>query len=257
MLYLFTLIISFLVSIASLHSQSIDLAQYEKSVFSQCGEDGVIEKIFQLIGTSSKYYVEFGAMDGHAYSNTKYLREFKGWAGLLMDCEYEDFSINLHKHLITAENINELFEMHNVPNDLDLLSIDVDGNDFYIWLALNEKYRPRLVVIEYNPNYIPPIDCVIPYNPTHRWDRTRYFGASITAFYKIGLQKKYTLVYAGGGNLYFIPDELVSVSFKDANNVFRLFQLGKHNPDPKNRPFISSDEAIRSWEEGNFLVEKN
>ena len=60
-----------------------------------------------------------------------------------MDCDYNDSSINLHKHHITAENINDLFELHGVPNDLDLLSIDIDGNDFYIWKALDEKYRPK------------------------------------------------------------------------------------------------------------------
>ncbi|MCB1068342.1 MAG: hypothetical protein KDK56_09160 [Simkania sp.] len=246
------IILCFLFSMMKLQAETVNLVQYEKKIFSQAGEDGVIEQIFNMIGISTKYYVEFGAIDGHAYSNTKYLREFKGWTGLLMDCDYEDLSINLHKHFITAENINELFELHNVPYDLDLLSIDIDGIDFYVWHALDEKYRPRLVVIEYNPNFPPPLDYVIPYNPAHQWDHTRYFGASISALYKLGLQKKYTLVYGRGGNLYFISDELVTASFQNANDIFKLYQNGFHVPDPKNRPLISSDEALRSWSERSF-----
>jgi len=158
-------LVLFLFSGLALQAGDIDLRQYERKVYCQTGEDGVIEQIFNLIGTSFRYYVEFGAMDGHAYSNTKYLREAKGWTGLLMDCGYEDLSINLHKHHITAENINELFELYNVPYDLDLLVIDIDGNDFYIWKALDEKYRPRLLVIEHNGNYAPPTRCRHPLQP--------------------------------------------------------------------------------------------
>lgn len=249
MLYRAMLILCFTFSALVLQAGEINLKHYEKQVFSQHGEDGVIEKIFDVIGTSSQYYVEFGAMDGHAYSNTKYLRDSKGWTGLLLDCGYEDLSINLHKHFITAENINELFELYNVPYDLDLLSIDIDGNDFYIWHALDEKYRPRLIVIEYNPNFFPHLDFVIPYNPTHRWDNTSYFGASIAALYKLGRLKEYTLVYGGGGNLYFIADEYVTASFKNANNIYKLYERSFHAPDLKERPYISSDEARRRWDE--------
>ena len=86
---------------------------------------------------------------------------------------------------------------------------------------------------------------MIPYNPNHQWDNNLYFGASIAALYKLGRLKQYTLVYGGGGNLYFIPDELVGTSFVDSNNIYKIFQHGIHAPDPKNRPFIKSDEALK------------
>src|ERR1700733_8311048 len=79
-------------------AQAINLRSYEKRLISQNGEDGVIEKIFNIIGTKSAYYVEFGAGDGHLCSNTKYLREKHHWKGLLLDGFYPDnASINLHK----------------------------------------------------------------------------------------------------------------------------------------------------------------
>ncbi|WP_420422351.1 hypothetical protein [Simkania sp.] len=215
---------------ANLKANPLILQLHEKRVFSQCGEDGIIEYIFSQIGTSSKYYVEFGALDGHIASNTKYLREFKGWTGLLIDCSYENHQINLHKHFITAENINTLFELHHVPYDLDLLSIDIDGNDFYVWHALDEQYRPRLVVIEYNGNFPPNQSVVISYNSQHRWDGSRYFGANITAMQQLGRLKGYTLVYAdsSGCNLFFIPDELVPDSFTDTNDVHVLYRAHCH-----------------------------
>ena len=232
------------------NKEVIDLSDYLSQICSQNGEDGVIEHIFDIIGNSSKFYVEFGATDGNWLSNTKHLREAKGWSGLLMDCDYENPLINLHKHTITAENINDLFEQYEVPADLDLLSIDIDGNDFYIWKALDKKYRPRLVVIEHNANYPPTQDMIIPYNPNHVWDGTTYFGANITALYNLARQKGYSLIYAepSGCNLFFIPDELANHPFLNMNNIFGLYEplVGKtfHHYDPLQRPVISSQEAL-------------
>lgn len=98
------------------------MANFERSVYSQNGEDGVIEKIFEVIGTSSEYFVEFGAADGVWLSNTANLRLNKSWNGLLLEGNNEDLSINLHKEFITAENITEIFDKYNVPYDLDLFT---------------------------------------------------------------------------------------------------------------------------------------
>jgi len=117
----------------------VDLNNYEKKVFSQFDEDGILDKIFSLIGTHSKTYVEFGASDGRE-CNTHYLREVLGWTGLLMDGGFENLQINLRRHFITTRNINQLFQRYNIPKEFDLLSIDVDGNDFYIWKKICEEY---------------------------------------------------------------------------------------------------------------------
>lgn len=238
----------------------VDLLQSERSVYSQMGEDGVIEAIFRLIGTDSKYYVEFGAWDGKFLSNTKLLRVRHKWKGLLLDSDHQNPSINLHKAFITAENINDLFKKHRVPKNLDLLSIDIDFNDFYIWKALDNSYRPRVIVIEYNSAHLPHEDKVVLYDPHYTWDRTDYFGASILAYANLGKSKGYTLVYAEqkGVNLFFVRTDLLENRpwvFKDAANVSKLYRPpsygiyatgkdGRHAVDPLKRPYISSVELL-------------
>lgn len=234
----------------------IDLSQFEACIYSQNGEDGVIKKIFEHIGTSSKYYVEFGGYDGYTGSNTRYLRENLQWKGLLMDGGYENSEINLQREFITAENINHLFEKYHVPYDVDFISIDIDYNDFYIWKALDNKYRPRVVVVEYNATHLADEDKVVEYRPTYLNDWTNYFGASILAYYNLGRSKGYSLVYADkqGVNLFFVRDDLLKkIKFKNTNEVAKLYQApkygsgpnGGHPQDPENRKYLASKEILR------------
>lgn len=236
--------------------EEIDLSTYERTVFSQNGEDGITEKILEIIGTSSNYYVEFGGYDGNTGSNAKILRE-AGWQGLMMDGGYEDLSINLRKEFITAENITELFDKYGVPYDLDFLSIDIDFNDFYVWKGLSEKYQPALIIIEYNASHLPGEDKVVVYDPYRMGDCTNYYGASILAMYNLGRKKGYSLVYAEkqGVNLFFIRDDLVqkaAYSFKNINNVEKLYASpkyghgpnGGHMQDPFYRKFVKSTDIL-------------
>lgn len=211
-----------------IHSEEIDLLPYERQLISQQGEDGIIEKIFRVIGTTSKYYVDFGASDGHVCSNTKYLREYYGWTGLQMDGRHENRSINLFKEYVNAENIVPLFTKYNVPEEFDFLSLDIDYNDFYVWKALSEKYSPRVVCIEYNCAFGPDQDKVIIYDPNGSWDCTDYCGASMLAMYRLGLYLGYTLVYqeSNAVNLFFIRNDVLAAAkdhFKNQNDVEKLF----------------------------------
>lgn len=249
---LFLLIASF----SSLLAEEIDLSRYETSIYSQNGEDGVIAKIFKLFNPSSRFCVEFGAYDGMTGSNTYLLRK-QGWDCLLLDRMYEIPELKLYKAFITAENINELFEMHGVPHEFDLLSIDIDYNDFYIWKALDEKYKPAVVVIEYNATHLPDEDKVIKYKPYFCGDGTNYYGASILALYNLGRSKGYSLVYAeqAGVNLFFIRDEIIQkfgLHFQHMNDVKKIYcsptygkgPNGGHRQDPKNREYLSSKELL-------------
>jgi hypothetical protein len=235
----------------------IDLASFEKHVCSQNGEDGIIEAIFSKIGTSSKYCVEFGAHDGFIASNTLRLRT-SGWKALLLDDRHENISINLHKAFICKENINALFEQYKVPHDLDFLSIDIDFNDFHVWQALSDSYRPRLIVIEYNATFLPNEDKVVPYAATGYGDGTNYFGASIRAMYNLGRKKGYCLVYAEntGANLFFVREDLLknqSFCFKNVNNVDKLYKKptygngpnGGHRQDPLKRAYTTSKQLLQ------------
>lgn len=203
------------------HSQ--DLRNFEKRVFSQNGEDGIIEEIFRRIGTTNKYFVEFGIEDG-SECNTRHLMENKGWKGLLIDggeshCKSARQRADIYGSkvlcsFVTAENIESLFHQSQVPADLDLLSIDIDGNDYWVWKAMTH-FRPRVLLIEYNASYPPPENWIMPYNKNHLYDGTSYFGASLVALNELCGDKGYTLVACdkAGVNAFFIRNELITNEF--------------------------------------------
>lgn len=194
-----------------------NLIKNKKSIFSQTIEDGIIEEIFKNIGTTNKYFVEFGAWDGTHLSNTANLRINEKWMGLLL--EGNEKKAEEHSHIthafVTAENINKLFEVNNVPKEFDLMSIDIDGNDFWVWNAIDDsKFSPRVVIIEYNCNFADQYrSCAVKYCP--ETDTTipsiYYYSASIPALKKLGESKGYSLVFRVNlHNLFFIKTELLN-----------------------------------------------
>lgn len=191
-----------------------DIKKFEKRVFSQNGEDGILESIYQLIGTTNKYFVEFGVEDGKE-CNTRYLREKHGWYGLLMDMNYANEQVK--QEAVTAGNVETLFSKYKVPKDFDLLSIDIDSYDYWVWKAIKD-YSPRVVVIEYNSGLENNRALAINPNPntfsTYHED-FRGGGANLIALYKLGKEKGYTLVgcESKGINAFFIRDELVENHF--------------------------------------------
>ena len=245
-------------SIGTLQADEIDLSKYEKKIYSQNGEDGVAIEIFNLIGVLSKSYVEFGTESG-AECNTHVFRE-EGWSGLLMDGNWENPSINLRKEFVTAENIVSLFEKYEIAEEFDLLSIDIDFNDFYLWKKISEKYRPRVVIIEYNASHLPDEDKIVFYDPNGGWDRSNYYGASILSLYRLGRAYGYSLVYAEsvGVNLFFIRDDIISslesqgITFKNINDVNAIYRYprygwgpnGGHGQDQLFRPFTSAEDVL-------------
>lgn len=202
------------------------LNKYEFNIYSQTGEDGIIEEIFRRIGTTNKYFVEFGVSDG-LENNTAYLL-LKGWKGLWLegsDVFYKKiiktFKVAVHDGylkvknvFIDGENIEKLFDENNVPEEMDLLSIDIDGNDYWVWKSIN-KYKPRVVVIECNPFFGPTVPVVMKYNPKHVWDRSSFFGSSVKSLELLGRQKGYTLVGCNfvGNDTFFVRDDLVKDMF--------------------------------------------
>lgn len=185
-----------------------DLRSHERHVYSQGGEDGVIARIFARIGTRNRRFVEFGAWDGQHWSNTANLRLHAGWTGLLIDRDGARRNEALVvADTITAENVNEVFARHGVPHDLDLLSMDIDGNEYWVWQAL--RYRPRLVVVEYNMGFGLDVAKTIAYRHDHVWDETSYHGASLAALRKLGRRKGYSLIHTDGWvpNAFFVADE--------------------------------------------------
>ena len=180
----------------------MNLNLHEKKVYSQNGEDGLIEYIFDKIGIKYYYCVEFGVESG-AECNTRYFIEKYKSDFLHMDSSFESDIIK--KELITSENIESLFAKYNVPKYFDLLSIDIDFNDYYVWKAI-ENYYPTVVIIEYNAHIPPDESKVVKYGPYRTWDGTDYFGASLLALKNLGDKKGYRLIACdnNGVNAFFV-----------------------------------------------------
>ena len=194
------------------------LTHFERKVYSQNGEDGILAEIFRRIGAGGKYAIEFGIEDGSECCTRNLF--VQGWRGLMLEGSpaqakraVERFGNNADVRvaceMMTAENIIDLFRRYGVPEAPDLLVIDIDGNDYWVWRAILAAYRPRVVVIEYNARWIPPTDWVMPYDPNHRGSGDTYFGASLTSLVKLGTAHGYQLVTcdSAGVNASFIRDD--------------------------------------------------
>lgn len=213
-------------SMSPRHQDSRCLLRSGYRVYSQNEEDGILDEIFRRIGARSRYFVEFGVGDG-LENNTLY-RLLRGWRGAWIEGDREraeliakrtarmraSGALALKHAFITAENIEDLFDELAVPESFDLLSIDIDGNDYWVWRAI-EHYAPRVVVIEYNAGFGPSAEWVLRYDPDFTWDGTRNVGASLKSLELLGLEKGYRLVGCNlkGINAFFVRADLVKDQF--------------------------------------------
>jgi hypothetical protein len=187
-----------------------------RKVHSENDEDGTIEAIFQDIPPQSRYFVEFGI--GPNWQDKQYLHGLegncvwlleKGWRGLFMDGDRHPDRFSVRQEFITPLNVNSLLRKYEVPENVDLVSIDIDGQDYWIWMALD--YRPAVVVIEYNSNFPTLAQSVtVPFDLKFRWDYTKYHGASLGALVTLARDKGYRLVHANGVNAFFVRTNILA-----------------------------------------------
>lgn len=208
------------------YSDGLRLNTHEAKVYSQGGEDGILQEIFRRIGTTNKVFCEFGASDG-IQNNTVFLLNI-GWSGLWIEGgeaavrratqRYASYigsgKLKVQQAFVTAENIESLFQKADLPEAFDLLSIDIDRNDYYVWAAIT-RYQPRAVVIEFSSVFPPGIDWVIPYDANKLWDGSSRTGATLTAYERLGRAKGYALVGCSlsGVNAFFVREDLAQGKF--------------------------------------------
>jgi len=199
-----------------------ELELHEYSVYSQHGEDGILQTLFAKLPVDHKFIVEFGAHDGIKMSNSRYWINEQGWSAFLIESDRRFFralselyagqqKIRLLRSLVTPENIDALFSAANVPHNFEILSIDIDSIDFYVWEGLS-TFRPKVVVIESNPSIPPGQDYVVPRDKALDYGGSSREGASIAALHRLGVSKGYQLIYSelSGANLFFVDNPLVS-----------------------------------------------
>lgn len=196
------------------------LHQVEFQVFSQWGDDGIIQYLISKIDIPHKTFVEFG-VENYRESNTRFLLINNNWSGMVMDGSAENidyikqdmvswaFDLQAKHSFITKENINELLSQTGFPEELGILSIDIDGNDYWVWKEIT-VVRPIIVIVEYNSVFGPENSWTILYDPDYQRDTVNagmlYFGASITAFCDLANEKGYSFLgcNSNGNNAYFV-----------------------------------------------------
>jgi len=196
-----------------------DLTRFEMTVYSQNGEDGVIAEILRRIGPGRREFVEFGIGRG-TEGNCVALADVFGWSGLFMEGDAEAARSLAWKYRdstpvrtlcarITAENIDQLLRDNGVSSEPDVVSIDIDGNDLWIWRAMTHT-RPRVLVIEYNAHLDHRRPLVQPYDPDWVWSGTDWFGASLCALELVAARKGYRLIHTelAGVNAFFVRSDL-------------------------------------------------
>jgi hypothetical protein len=191
------------------------LSDFARDVHSQGGEDGILERIFELLGVTHGWCVEFGAWDGIHLSNTRHLIESAGWNGVLIEADpskCRELEANVSPFPgVTARcafvgfdppgDLDTILAQTETPVEFDLLSIDVDGNDFHIWEAVR-NYRPKVVVVEINPTIPNHVEFV------QARDMAVQQGSSARSLVRLGNEKGYELVATTQCNVIFVRDDL-------------------------------------------------
>jgi hypothetical protein len=208
-----------------------ELRDAEFQVFSQWGDDGIIHYLTTTLAPTSRTFVEFGVSD-YRESNTRFLLMDKNWSGFVIDGskvnierirnwnQFWRFDLETVSAFVDRDNINALVATSGFPRDTGLLHIDIDGNDYWLWQALN-VIAPVIVIVEYNAIFGSERCITIPYTPL--FDRTRahssnlYCGASLPALCRLAQQKQYAFVgcNSNGNNAYFVRRDCLSTGLKE------------------------------------------
>lgn len=202
------------------------MKNFEKRTYSQNGEDGIIEHIFSVIKTTNKVAVEIGVSDGGSgtQNNTRLLTE-QGWDVFWFDLKTPDFvpkGCTFSNRKLDRENIINEFKEASIPTEFDLLSIDIDSNDYHLREALS-KYNPRVYIMEYNGFYSSKADYVMAYDENYVWKSKKTdFGASLLAYAKQADRLGYDLVYCDqrGINAFFVRKDLNVFQKKSIDELY-------------------------------------
>ena len=202
----------------------IDISEFSRQVYSQRGEDGMIECVLKELEIDKGWCCEFGAWDGKHLSNV-YKLITEEWNAVLIEGDKEKYAdllknmydfprVCTHNSYVSLESGQKLDEILNlyVKTELDVLSIDIDSYDYWVWKSL--VHKPKLVVIEYNSNWKESV--TVPYDINHKgWAGNSYFGASATALRDLGEKKGYDLIgFQPYTNLFFLRKDLNKERFK-------------------------------------------
>jgi len=215
-----------ILSLMQREQRSKNLQDYEFKVFSQWGEDGIIQHLTRALEIKNKTFIEFG-VESFFEANCRFLMMKDNWSGFVIDGSsknikrlkssyfYWRYDINAVEAFVTKENINELLLKSAFDEDIGILSIDIDGNDYHVLEAI-DTFKPRILICEYNAVFGATRKISIPYDPA--FNRTRghfsnlYWGASLSALTQLAGRKGYSLIgtNSAGSNAFYVRNDLLT-----------------------------------------------
>ena len=218
------------------------LDEVEFQVFSQFGDDGIIQWLVESLDVSKKIFVEFGVED-YRESNTRFLLMNNNWSGCVIDGDEENinlilgseycwkYELSVKAAFVTRENINELLTSFGLAGDIGLLHIDIDGNDYWVWEAI-DVVAPDIVILEYNSVFGIERSISVPYSPVFQRTLSHhsnlYFGASLKALCDLSNSKGYAFIgsNSAGNNAYFVKKHKLNSKVR-ACSVSEGYRLSK------------------------------
>jgi hypothetical protein len=206
--------------------KSTQLQDYEFKIFSQWGEDGIIQKLISAVEIKNHTFIEFGVED-FSEANCRFLMRNNNWSGFVIDgsrdkldrlrnsAEFWAYQLTAVPAFITLENINDLLRRSGFDEDIGILSVDIDGVDYWVLEAIT-SHRPRILITEYNSVFGAERKISVPYaadfqRTAHHYSNL-YFGASLPALVYLARRKGYTFVgsNSAGVNAFFVRNDLMT-----------------------------------------------
>ena len=240
-----------------------DFRKSEFRVFSQWGEDGIIQFLLENVPIECPLFVEFGVED-YTESNTRFLLTNNQWSGIVIDGSDENidyikrdpiyWATNLKavSAFITKDNINDLITKNGISGDIGILSVDIDGNDYWVWQAI-ETISPRIIICEYNSHFGPLAEVTTPYDPSFIRDSAHfskiYYGASISALNSLAQLKGYSLVASNsaGNNIFFVRNDLIgSLPTLSVSQAYRRAEFREYHDENGKLTYDDFDTRINS-----------
>ena len=236
-----------------------DYKDWEFKVNSQWGEDGIIQFLLNNIEIKDKIFVEFG-VESYTEANTLFLLQNDYWSGFVIDGSdnnideiknqniYWRHNLTAISSFITRENINSIFENNNIRGNIGILSVDIDGNDYWVWESI-KNINPSIIIAEYNSLFGPNLKVTIPYEKNFvrgGKNPVSYYGASIAALTYLANKKGYQLVASNkaGNNVFFVRNDLVGkLKVLNVNDAYVACQFRESRDKLGKLTFKNFEEA--------------
>ncbi len=244
--------------------QSTNINDYEFKIFSQFGDDGIIQYLINKLKIRHHTFIEFGVED-YSESNTRFLLMNNNWSGYVIDGSEDNinrlinsdyfwrYDLQATADFITAENINTLL-LQSGLTDIGILSIDIDGNDFFVLKAIDLSIiNPDILILEYNSVFGSKRKITIPYDPkfqrTEKHYSNLYWGASLPALDQLAQEKGYGLIGSNlaGNNAYFLRKDLLNNTFsqKSADSVWKDSNFRESRNKDNNLSYLRKEQRIK------------